>query len=271
MRDEALERADRNLAQGLLRLAKSTTPHELEARGVRRVHSIGMREVSQLIEAAVNRTLLARTIEVGDEDIAPLVEQAGATLAELLSSHKALSTSRGELAARRAELDAELAELKRERSGGAGVRVQRHDLPRFDALLRETLAPLFKTERAATVARTRVLEALRLARTDGPDERDQSIELLERRVRKLVESLESAERALAGLRALGAEDPGLSSIYREVQGLESGAGDARAKGQMLQKLFEANLELRAQVALAPRAEALGRAPAPVESSEAAPA
>ena len=39
-------------------------------------------------------------------------------------------------------------------------------------------------------------------------------------------------------------DPGLSSIYRTVQGLDSGAANADVKKEMMKQIFEANVEMR---------------------------
>ena len=51
------------------RWARPTTPEELAQRGVARLRSVSLSRVANLIEKAVNRTLLARTIgDPGDSE-----------------------------------------------------------------------------------------------------------------------------------------------------------------------------------------------------------
>ena len=67
------------------------------------------------------------------------------------------------------------------------------------------------------------------------------VDLLERRIQKLTKALEDAQTELVRAQAGGEIDPGVASAYRTVQGLRDQHG---AKRDMLEKLFEANLELR---------------------------
>jgi hypothetical protein len=70
-------------------------------------------------------------------------------------------------------------------------------------------------------------------------------ELLHRRLTKLSVELENAEAEIARLRAaLSHEQVGLASIYREVQGLSEDAPAAELKREMMERLFQANVELR---------------------------
>ena len=79
--------------------------------------------------------------------------------------------------------------------------------------------------------------------------------MLQRRLTKLVTELEKAEAEIARLRAqVAREGEGLASIYREVQGLSEDAASAELKREMMARLFEANLALRALAASGERAE-----------------
>jgi hypothetical protein len=70
--------------------------------------------------------------------------------------------------------------------------------------------------------------------------------VLHRRLTKLSTELEKAEAEIARLRAqVAREGEGLASIYREVQGLAEDAASAELKREMMTRLFEANLALRA--------------------------
>jgi hypothetical protein len=80
------------------------------------------------------------------------------------------------------------------------------------------------------------------------DEREldyrRQIENLERRITKLNEMLERTEQDLSRMAAMKLVDPGVASIYRSVQGI-SPEDEAKAlKKELMQKIFEANLELR---------------------------
>jgi GGDEF domain-containing protein len=70
------------------------------------------------------------------------------------------------------------------------------------------------------------------------------IETLERRLRKLTDTLGQTEAELKRVAALKEVDTGVASIYRTVQGLSGEDDNAEAKRAMLQDIFEANLALR---------------------------
>lgn len=75
----------------------------------------------------------------------------------------------------------------------------------------------------------------------------QQVGLLERRLRKLTQVLEQQEAMLARMDAGPVEEAGLASVYREVQGLQEGGSGGKRKREMMQKIFEANIELRKSV------------------------
>jgi len=81
-----------------------------------------------------------------------------------------------------------------------------------------------------------------------PDEREKAylreIENLQRRVNKLTRSLGLTEEELNRIRVLKNIDPGLASIYREVQGLSVEDAHAELKRELMARIFEANLDLQ---------------------------
>jgi hypothetical protein len=79
-------------------------------------------------------------------------------------------------------------------------------------------------------------------------ESQRTIGQLERRVAKLTESLGLTEAELKRVAAMKNIDLGISSIYRNVQGLSGGEAGAEQKKEMLKNVFEANVALRAQLA-----------------------
>ena len=70
------------------------------------------------------------------------------------------------------------------------------------------------------------------------------VELLERRISKLLRALELAEGEIARLSTLVGLDNGIPSIYREVQGLSGEAAFANLKRELMRQIFQANVVLR---------------------------
>ena len=87
------------------------------------------------------------------------------------------------------------------------------------------------------MARRRV----RLARLE---EHQREINTLERRIAKLSVLLGETEDALRRIRAGDAVDPGVSSIFDSVQGLDHADEQFERKAGLMKVLFEANLALR---------------------------
>lgn len=80
---------------------------------------------------------------------------------------------------------------------------------------------------------------------DGREEAYQrEIDNLQRRVAKLSQSLGLTESEVNRLRRLKSVDDGISSIYRDVQGLGDQDLQAVLKKELMEKIFEANLDLR---------------------------
>jgi hypothetical protein len=82
--------------------------------------------------------------------------------------------------------------------------------------------------------------------TGQPEEGDELLDpdLYQRRIAKLMSALDESRAELGRLQESSKVDPGLASIYRDVQGLSGEAKDASAKREMMAVLFEANLELK---------------------------
>lgn len=75
-------------------------------------------------------------------------------------------------------------------------------------------------------------------------EAESEVDLLRRRLTKLSSSLEMTEDELRRVMKMKSIDPGVASIYRTVQGLDSQDGDVELKKDMMSAIFEANLELQ---------------------------
>ena len=93
-----------------------------------------------------------------------------------------------------------------------------------------------------------VLQNIELVRAEASEdelaERNRQIDTLERRVRKLAGMLEMTEAELRRVAALKDVDPGISSIYRSVQGLSGAERDFELRRALMKEIFKANLELK---------------------------
>ncbi len=96
-------------------------------------------------------------------------------------------------------------------------------------------------ERVLRLAREWTEEALTKALAETQKAHTSEVEVLERRIQKLTRALEDAEGELTRAQAGHEIDPGVASAFRTVQGLRDDHGPKR---DMLEKLFQANLELR---------------------------
>lgn len=122
------------------------------------------------------------------------------------------------------------------------------------AVLDELQAVFGECERTPELARIEK-EVLRLAAKELFDERQKAIQavaaeskkqidLLERRLAKLTGVLGVTEKELQRVMAMKAIDPGVASIYSEVQGLDLDGEMAETKAAMMTSIFEANVQLQ---------------------------
>jgi hypothetical protein len=247
--------------QALEEVGRHTTPEALRQKGVRNLLSVGKADVSRLIEISVNRTLMARTIGgLSDEDKRYVIDAAQEVFDDQMRGMQALEVSRRTVEKDKAEIQAELAQLKRELAPKPGfeearekevsgedlkklrLRIQARLLPIFDRLppggptLRGTaleLLALFVQERDDAVARYR-------------DDMTGRVAQLERRIAKLMKSLEETESVLNRVSAMKDLEIGIESMYRTVQGLGTEESDRERKLEMMKNIFEANLEMQHQ-------------------------
>lgn len=251
-------------AAELRRLGRSTTPEELRRRGVQRVRSVGSADLSLLIERAVNRTLMERTIGPLDEaGMQEVVDQAQQHLSRQLRDIEELADSRSLLQAHREEMQGELGRLRaalaerrafmeHEARGPAPLSADEHK-----QLLRRVhvcLAPLLPGGRLEGSAKAVAgdLVAMMHAHAAGllaEQRRAFEDEMLkqERRVAKLVQSLERTEQVLARVARMKDLEEGVESLYRTVQGLSATDAASELKRAMLARIYEANVALRAGV------------------------
>jgi hypothetical protein len=256
---------DRNsndaLADALHEIGEPATPEELSASGIRRVRRVSREMVSRLIEKAVNRTLMERTIGVPHGELQELVLRAHDEFNRIVGQRDEIDRTRERIGEQRLALKEELARIRTEFDERRKVLAQNRARPRVEveqeendflvAAIRAAFAKLDaltpelrRLERAVVI---RALESLETARESaieaGRADSSGQIEELERRIAKLMSSLQASEQALARASRLGREVDGIESIYRTAQGLDPGDPGALAKVELMRALFEKNLEL----------------------------
>ena len=78
-------------------------------------------------------------------------------------------------------------------------------------------------------------------------EHQREIEMLERRIKKLGDLLDTTEAQLRQIARAKGVDPGLASIYRTVQGLDEDEENFARKKEMLSLIFDANVDLQRKI------------------------
>ncbi|HZL98919.1 MAG TPA: hypothetical protein VFD43_01590, partial [Planctomycetota bacterium] len=236
---------------------------------------------ARLIEKAVNRTLMERTIGVPDHELRELVERAHEEFNRIVGHRDEIDRTRERLGEQRLALKEELARIRNEIAAGHATLEQAHRRPRVeieqeenDRLITALRASFAKLENLPPELRrverevlVRALEGLETARESalqaGRGEASGRVDQLERRIAKLVQSLQTTEQALGRMARLSHADDGIESIYRTVQGLDPDEPEARAKQDLMHAIFEKNLELyrRRTAEAAARKAAAGPRPA----------
>ncbi|MDP6385752.1 MAG: hypothetical protein QGI93_06105 [Planctomycetota bacterium] len=256
------------ITETLRRWSRQTTPDELKQRGVSHLRSVSLTRVSMLIEKAVNRALLARTLHNdGDDDDeesaqfesvsvtarkefmamatsdVPVEEEVSDVQEHAVS---ALDQLKAELAGRRREV----AEQERALRSVGGIAKD------ADEELATKLRALFvswggRADSPSALEREVIeLTVQELRRERGNSERERlrhhqdEISVLERRIGKLTKLLSETEGDLARAERVGAPVSGIASEYDCVQGLSEDDEFHEKKSELMTAIFEANMEMR---------------------------
>ena len=249
------------LSQAVREYGAPTTPEQLERRGLHHLRFVSLSQVSEMIEKAVNRTIMERTIGGMSADLGILAGRAQEGLLGLLKGVEEVEASRGAIERSRSEIMDELAVMRRERADELGIPAPDPADPTVQkmlALVRGTFEKLgprtperMGIEREMAERATILLEQMRRrASAHLIRQRDDHVDRLERRVAKLVLSLEETERALNRVAAMKDIDPGIASLYKAVQGLSPEESNRALKKEMMEMIFKANVELQKKSGIA---------------------
>lgn len=261
--DRVTQPIDPGLLQALQALGRPTTPEKLLAKGVTHLRSLRVSEIGGLIERAINRMLMERTIGGLDEgELRTLAAGAEAEIVRQLVEMRTLADSREAVGRQSRELQSDLSALRRRIASRRGLVEQReHEKDTPERLERRArlrrgvhalLLPLRDSASDGVPSARNVAEDLLALFAEAEveaiaEERrafDREADRLQRRIAKLVGGLENAERALERLARTKDLESGLASIYRAVQGLAEDERERQQKLDILAGIFRLNLELR---------------------------
>lgn len=251
------------LRDTLRQMSFRTSLDSLKKKGVQKVSVLGLDRIVSLVEAAVHRSLRSRLGGFERDAV------AGATKDEflrLLRSNEDLQRQKSEVEQQKERAEEEIDQLRRE----LGTQRQELEIKLEQGAL--SVANRYEGENAAIAAKVSevmkalaggqglsvglaeekvmelVMDVIAGERKDAEEARralqDREVDLLQRRIGKLNETLGHTERRLLEVAAMKNLDGGISSIYREVQGVGGEDTHAAKKKELMAEIFKANLELQ---------------------------
>jgi hypothetical protein len=252
-----------SLKDAVRQMSFRTSLDSLKKKGVQQVSVLGIDRIIALIEAAVYRSLKSRLVGVEREAVADATK---AEFLRLLRSNEDLQRQKSEVEQQRERAEDEVDQLRRE------LAQQNQELQlklEQDAL---DLATRYQGENAAIARKVaEVLQTLALSggaklsdvesrvmelvmnvvsgeRQEAESARralrDREVDNLQRRIKKLSDTLVGTEQRLQQVAAMKQVDAGISSVYRDVQGVAVGDGQAEKKKDLMSEIFKANLKLQ---------------------------
>lgn len=252
-----------SLKDAVRQLAFRTSLDSLKKKGVQQVNVLGFDRIIALVEAAVNKSLRSRLVGVERDAVADATK---AEFVRLLRSNEDLQREKSEVEKQRERAEEEIDALRRElqqQQQALQVRLEQDGLDTANrygeenaAIARqvaEVVQSLAKGGAASTSAVEQRLMELVMHVVTGERQaaeaaraalRDREVDTLQRRIKKLNDNLALTEQRLQHVAALKSVDGGISSVYREVQGIAAGDGQVERKRELMGDIFRANLKLQ---------------------------
>jgi hypothetical protein len=251
------------LKDAVRQMAFRTSLDSLKKKGVQQVNVLGIDRIIALIEAAVHRSLKSRLVGADREAVADATK---AEFLRLLRSNEDLQRQKSEIEQLRERAEEEIDQLRRElaeRRQALRLRLEQDALDlanRYDGENRVIAqkvsdvvrALLQSPETPASDLESRLMELVMdvvSGERKTADEarralRDREVENLQRRISKLNDTLATTEKRLQHVAAQKDVERGISSIYREVQGVDGADSQAGRKKELMADIFRANLQLQ---------------------------
>jgi len=252
-----------SMRDAIKQLAFRTSVDRLKKQGVTQVNVLGLDRIAALIEAAVHRSLKSRLVGADREVVADATK---AEFLRLLRSNEDLLREKSEVERMRERAEEELDALRRDlaqQQSALKLKLERLDpaaagrwhgedgaIAGKVAAIVQALANGGPTSADDVQRRLTelVMDVVSDERRDAEAARqaliDRDVAAMQRRIEKLTGSLSLTEHKLQQLSAQHSLDSGISSIYREVQGLAPDDERAETKKGMMAAILEANLRLQ---------------------------
>ena len=222
--------------------AKAATLEELAERGVNRLRTIGTRDIAFLIERALNRTLVERTLgKLQPEEMVDLSADVEAEFKRQLDGLQDIRDSRALLDRHRKDMADQV----------SAIRQRLAERESFEDYVRQTGG--LQDPDAVRHFRLQILGCLKplLSRSGSDVEQgkrvtDDLFELFQAELGRLVAEKGrkvETEKVLARVSKMKDLESGVESIYRTVQGLSDDEADSDRKKMLMQAIFLANRRL----------------------------
>ena len=224
---------------------------------------LGIDRIIALIEAAVHRSLRSRLVGVEREAVADATK---AEFLRLLRSNEDLQRQKSEIEQQRERAEEEVDQLRREivqqsqalqlkldqdalelanRYEGENAAIARKVSEVVQALAQSPGIALSTVEQKLMEL---VMDAVAGERQTAEEARralrDREVDNLQRRIKKLNDTLATTEQRLQQVAAMKTLDGGISSVYRDVQGIDLSDQQAGKKKDLMAEIFKANLKLQ---------------------------
>lgn len=251
------------LKDAVRQMSYRTSVDKLKKRGVQNVNVLGIDRIISLIESAVYRSLKTRLVGIEREAV---TESTKAEFLRLLRSNEDLQREKTQVEKARERAEDEIDFMRRElgeKRTALKVKLEQDSIElatRYDGeneLIAKKVAAVVSSLVEAGDVSTGAIEGrlmeLVMDVVSGEREeaeaarkalKDREVGNLQRRIKKLNETLSSTEKRLSNVSAMKSVDDGISSIYRDVQGLDETDSHAGKKRDLMADIFQANLKLQ---------------------------
>jgi hypothetical protein len=254
-----------SLKQAVRQIAFRTDVDSLKRQGVEQVSVLGIDRIVALVEEAVHRSLKSRLVGIEREAVADATKSE---FLRLLRSNQDLQREKSEVERLKERAEEEVDQLRRQLGAEKQAleqRLQWNNLAatsRYEgenaqiaARVRDLMSGLLQDNHQSAELQDQVLALV--IDTIGKERqsaerakqalRDREVETLQRRIEKLTQALDTTEHRLRQVAALKNIDDGISSIYRDVQGLNAESSDYGKRKELMAALFQANMRLQKRV------------------------
>ncbi|MBI3818507.1 MAG: hypothetical protein HY286_07445 [Planctomycetes bacterium] len=252
-------RLAKNIFDLFTKEGRDASVSDLKRQGVDKVTLLGADQLAVLIEKSLDRALEHRVLELSEPEKAALLDRAQKEFETLRAELHGLEGETDKKRRELTDLESQLSGLHKDfASAGASLDAEIMAAARMDAarmpepdiavlysvILQAGITNTAQAERAARA----VVEYLRrerdAAEARAAIEHRARVELLERRLAKLNETLARTEFELEHALQNSNREEGMASIFKTVQGLRESAKDFERKRALLSELFQKNLVLQ---------------------------